>query len=151
MGLVFFALLMSCGYVSLAYGGAPATERVFGGNAENYAAEDGSCTVFQGNSARSMRCSDPEVLRRYIAGLRLYSLTGDYRLLPEDGENLVVIYQPVGRDGPAVGVDLSDHALTVTRFGEKIRQERYYLMDGPDWTWLHTLLKEQNTEEESEK
>lgn len=138
-GVLFFALLLSSGYVALAYGGAPAGELVFGSQTGPTAFSFQTVTFRTGETQAhaSYTCKDPAALTGYLSGLRLYRLTGSYDF-PDSEHQMTIFYQ-----GPQTSFywDLSDRALTVTLLGEERRSETYYLFDAADWAYIEALLE----------
>jgi len=136
VGLCFFLLCMSCGYVALAYDASTGQEVIFGSSAPasyevssvNYAAEDGSYFL---------NCPSDAALSAYLADLSVSRLTGNFSFTGSS-RRLVIIYH--GPDG-AFGVTLRDRMLSVTPLHEtESRQVDYYISTPVDWEYLLSLL-----------
>jgi beta-lactamase regulating signal transducer with metallopeptidase domain len=135
--LVLFALIVSCGHVALAYGGNTAGELVFSGSTENVQFSFDSVNWRTAKGYQERYCSDESALMKYIAGLHLYRITGNYSF-PVENNQLTIIYR--GPEG-TFGVDLRDRVLTVTPLsGAAFRNTRYYLYDRVDWGYVESLL-----------
>lgn len=136
-GFVLFTLIVSCGHVALAYSGGTAHEVVFDGAPANVVFALDSVNWGSERGFQSRTCSDENALTEYIAGLRLYRITGNYSF-PVEGNRLTIIYR--GPEG-TFGVDLRDSVLTVAPLSaSKQRQTRYYLYDKVDWAYIKSLL-----------
>lgn len=134
VGLVTFALIMSCGYAALAYDGATGREYIFtAGDCADYQISDLSRRDEDGY--RFYICTDEAALGEYLAALPLYRMTGnfstggDYRLS-------AICQGP----GERIVLTLREYSVTVTRFQDEITSETYYCAEELDWDWLDTLL-----------
>ena len=135
VGLVFFVLCMTSGYVALAYGGTPGAELIFTeGDPTQYTVrhvtktDDPFHTVYQ--------VTDQEALGSYLSGLTLCQLSGNYAF--SEGEQFIYLM-----DTPAgtLGVELGDHALKlVPLYGEEPDSALYYVPEGIDWDYLSTVV-----------
>jgi hypothetical protein len=114
--LVLFALIVSCGHVALAYGGNTAGELVFSGSTENVQFSFDSVNWRTAKGYQERYCSDESALMKYIAGLHLYRITGNYSF-PVENNQLTIIYR--GPEG-TFGVDLRDRVLTVPHCPERL-------------------------------
>ncbi|MBQ3201834.1 MAG: peptidase M56 [Clostridia bacterium] len=127
VGLAFFILCMSCGYVSLAYDSTTGKEAVFGGDPSSfslrYLAETGD--PFQ----TEYDLSDPAALSDYLSQLRLEKITGNYSFT-EEGRRITCLYDtPNG----TLGLSFSDRVLRVTPLYRERVTDSYYLPEGIDW------------------
>lgn len=132
VGLVFFVLSMSSGYVALAYGEATGAEAIYNSQTpETYNLR----TINTG----SYVCTDEEALGRYLSEMRMEHISGNYSF-EEEGERWVLLYEtPRG----TLGVVLSDRFIELVPLYEgKITAEYYYLPDGTDWAVLEGLVEE---------
>ena len=133
VGCIFFALIMSCGYVSLAYDQADGQTYLFsGGEASAYTIE----SIRQNDGREAAVCTDPQALNDYLAALSLSRMTGNYSFSDED-VRLQILY--CGPDG-LVSMDFRDTAVMVTPLGGHISTTVYCCSDGMDWAYLDTLL-----------
>lgn len=135
VGLIFFALILSCGCVSLSYDAGSGGDILFSqGDAGQYAIQ--YITMGDGNAVQAYNCTDEAALNAYLAGLQLSQITGDYTF--PDGENsLFVIYE--GPEG-VFTTDLNDDSLRVTPFHTESSQTTYYFDGQIDWDYLRSLL-----------
>ena len=139
-GLIFFALIMSCGYIAAAYNEGTGQEYIFSGQ------EFDSYTIqnIHGDREEGLRyydCLDETALNEYLGSLRLYEITGSYTFPDLDNEICVIYHGPEG----AFGVTLRDDALKVTPlYGEKNETRNYYCSDEIDWGYLYSLTEPKN-------
>ena len=138
VGLCFFLLCMSCGYVALAYDASTGAEVIFDGNTPasyeirsvNYASEENSYFL---------NCTSDAALSEYLADLPVSRLTGNYSFT-ESTQRLVIIYH--GPQG-AFGVTLRDRMLSITPLHEgESHQVDYYLSTPVDWESVLSFLNQ---------
>ena len=136
VALVFFLLILSCGYFSLSYHAGTGKELIFDGqdpalctiNNINYDTPDGYAYA---------TCTDPQALYTYLEGLDFHTLTGSYSFSNDEHRIIIIFHGPQG----AFGVNLSDHTLTVTPLYEDALQKTgYYLRESVDWAYIESLL-----------
>ena len=136
VGLVFFGLIISCGYVALAYPMATGQEGIFySGDLLEHRLQSVSQVVDGG--LQNYVCTDENALNRYLAELQLYELTGNYSF-SSPGREMILIYQ-----GPrgVFGVHLQDQTVGVTPlYDEQPEKRNYYLTEPLDWERLDELL-----------
>lgn len=134
VGLVFFLLCMSYGYVALAYGNRTGAEVIYqSGDTGLYTLEH--ITMNGGNTV--YKCTDTAAFHEYMAGLTMDNLTGNYSFT-ENENQLVFIYSTP--DG-TLGVTLSDYAVKLISFDDGgSTVSYYYLPDGVDWEYLNTII-----------
>lgn len=131
VGLVFFLLCMTCGYVALAYGGGTGAEVIYQSQSpEQYAL----CSINVGDFV----CTDEAALHRYLSGLRMEHISGNYSF-DQEGTSLSLMFDtPEG----ALAVTLSDRfAKLVPLYGE-VTAKYYYLPDGTDRDVLSEFIVE---------
>lgn len=131
VGLVFFLLCMSCGYVALAYGGGTGAEIIYQSQSqEQYALRSINVGDFV--------CTDEAALHRYLSGLRMEHISGNYSF-DQEGTSLSLMFDtPEG----VLAVTLSDRfAKLVTLYGEATARY-YYLPDGTDRDVLSKFIVE---------
>lgn len=136
VGLVFFALCMSCGYVALAYSPSTGAEVI-------YQSRDLSAFHLRHIELADdpyntpWLCPDQEAFHSYMASLELYQLTGNYSFDGSDREFTFLYDTPEG----TLGVVLCEKALKlVPLYGEGLTAQWYYISGGTDWERLSTLL-----------
>lgn len=131
VGLVFFLLCMTCGYVALAYGGGTGAEVIYQSQSpEQYALRSINVGDFV--------CTDEAALHRYLSGLRMEHISGNYSF-DQEGTSLSLMFDtPEG----ALAVTLSDRfAKLVPLYGE-VTAKYYYLPDGTDRDVLSEFIVE---------
>jgi len=133
-GVLFCLLLLSGGYVALSYDAAPAGEILFA-DAEALELQSVGGTVL--NRSRMYRCTDPGALTDYVAGLTLSEITGTYDF--DTGDKLTLVYQ-TGHG--LLGVNLSEHAVSVVPFGDFADSRSYYVAEGIDRDYLNSLISD---------
>lgn len=128
VGLVFFLLCMSCGYVTLAYGESTGAEVIYQFQApEQYA--------LRVKSWDNLVCTDEAALHCYLSALRMERIAGNYSF-EEGGRSLPLIFDT--SEG-SLHVTLSDRFVEVLPPGKGI-PEYYYLPDGTDWDALSEYI-----------
>lgn len=132
VGLVFFLLCMSCGYVALAYGEITGAEVI-------YQSQGPEQSVLRNMSLDNLVCTDEAALHRYLSALRMEQISGNYSFVQEKEETslFLMLDTPEG----VLGVTLSDRFLKLFRLG-KPGTEYYYLPDGTDWDALGEFIVE---------
>lgn len=131
VGLTFFLLCMSSGHVALAYGEAAGAEVIFHSRPpETYALR----SVNTGDYV----CTDEAALGRYLSGLRMEHISGNYSF--EEERTLSLIFEtPEG----VLAVGLSDRFLELLPlYGQRPAAEYYYLPDGMDREALAQIMAE---------
>lgn len=136
VGLMFFVLCMSCGYVALAYNGSTAAEVIYRSrDLSEYhlshieLADDPYDTTWL--------CPNQEAFHAYMASLELYQLTGNYSFDGSDQKFTFLYDTPEG----TLGVVLCDKALKVVPlYGKDRTTQWYYIPGGTDWEMLRTIL-----------
>ena len=137
VGLILFILMMTSGYIALAYDEGIGENVVF--YAGNTAEHDLSSVMLDGvNGSNYMTCTDEDALKEYLSKLDISKLTSDYTF-SNDKERIICIFQ-----GPneAFGVNLTEHHLTVSKFQQdELEVETYYVASGVDWDYILELLE----------
>ena len=139
VGLAFFALAMTSGYLTFAYTGAVGAGAIYGGQGPE-SVPLRSVQVPGDGWRRAWRCTDEAALAGYLAGLPLDELAGgQYDYGEEDGREWVLLFdEPEG----TLGVLLYDDVLKVVRLYQDGAPARYYLPpDGLDWPLLESLIR----------
>lgn len=127
VGLVFFLLCMSCGYVAIAYGEGTGTELIYQSrDLEQYSLryvywdDDPYNTV--------LVCTDEAALHRYLSSLRMEQIAGNYSFQQEGNRMFLFFDAPEG----TLGVILSDDFIKLSPLYGKAKAQTYYLPDGLD-------------------
>lgn len=137
VGLVFFILCMSCGYVALAYGVQTGAELIYGSQPpEEYSLR--SVKWDNDPFEATLVCTDEAALHQYLSSLRMEQITGNY-FFPQEEKPLVLIFQtPKG----ALVITMSDEFIKLVPLYGKANVEYYYLPDGVDWDILSECIVE---------
>lgn len=130
VGLVFFLLCMSCGYVALAYGETAGAEVIY----RSQAPEQSVLHNVYDMRLDNWVCTDEAALHRYLSALRMEQISGNYSFVQEEEEASLFLILETPED--VLGVTLSDRFLKLTRLYGKPGTEYYYLPDGMDWDAL---------------
>lgn len=133
VGLVFFLLITSFGYVGLTYGEYTGAEVV-------YPLENSGQYTLYGNiwtDGDSFECTDPSALQNYMKGLTMERFTGSYSFEDSEKQFSFTYETPQG----FLGVTLSDHALELTPLYEAEDGAAYYIPEGVDWAYLDTIIE----------
>lgn len=135
VGLTFFILCMSCGYVALAYGEHTGRDILFRHQSTSlYEAE--TITVTGGEYRTATDSIDVDALNRYLAVLPMQEMTGNYSF-SEDNKSIYIWYQ--SPDG-IVLVDLHSTYIQVLRLSEDDLWYTYHLPEPVDWAYLDGIL-----------
>ena len=136
VGLMFFILCMTSGYVALAYGEETGAETVFRNyELSSFVADD--ITVSGGQYDGKLDNIDAEALTAYIAGLRTQEMTGNYSFSNDDREVSIWYNTPYG----VVLLDLhSNHVRVFYLSDEEDRSYIYHLPDGTDWEYVDSIV-----------
>lgn len=130
VGLVFFLLCMGGGQVALAYGETTGAEAI-------YAAQPPEQYALRSAETGELICTDEAALHRYLSGLRLVEITGNYSFEPQGRSVSMLLETPQG----TLALILSDRYLKrVPLYGEEIQATYFYLPDGADWAALDEIL-----------
>lgn len=139
IGLTLFVLAMCSGYVALAYGAQPGTQRIFDGQ-DLSAVTVSSVDPWNDPRGKDGTCMDEDALKNYLASLQpeLYTEKLDEYASGEQRELTVIFDTPQGR----LSVRLLDQAVHVTRLwdGPDFHSDSYYLKTPVDWDYLDTLI-----------
>lgn len=133
VGLVFFLLCMSSGYVALAYGESTGSELI-------YKSRPPETYTLRHISAGDYVCTDEAALVRYLSGLRMERISGNYSFEEAEGRPWTLFFEtPEG----TLAVELSDRfARLAPLYGKRPTPEYYYLPDGADWELLDEFIVE---------
>ncbi|MDE6663640.1 MAG: M56 family metallopeptidase [Lachnospiraceae bacterium] len=128
VGLVFFLLCMSCGYVALAYGESTGSEVI-------YQSKPPEQYVLRVKSWDNLVCTDEASLHCYLSALRMERIAGNYSF-EQEGRSLSLIFDT--SEG-ALYITLSDRFVELYPPG-MVSPEYYYLPDGTDWDALSEYI-----------
>lgn len=133
VGLVFFLLCMSSGYVALAYGETTGAELI-------YRSRPPETYTLRHISAGKYVCTDEAALHRCLSGLHMEHISGNYSFEEAEGRSWALFFEtPEG----TLAVELSDRFVRLTpMYGKRLTSECYYLPDGADWEVLDELIVE---------
>lgn len=136
VGLMFFVLCMTSGYVALAYGEETGAETVFRNYELSNFVADG-ITVSGGQYDSKLDSIEAEALTAYIAGLQTQEMTGNYSFSKDDREVSIWYDTPYG----VVLLDLhSTHVRVFYLSDEEDRSYIYHLPDGTDWEYVDSIV-----------
>ena len=137
-GVICFALVLSCGFISLAYQTDSGGALFFpSGRPEDYTVQEVAVTL-PGEDTSTRRCIDSDRLISYLAGLEVRRMTGSYTLSHASRQIDLLLYHG---DVPRVRVTLADGFLLFRPNRADLSQIHSYLVpDGVDWTYLESLL-----------
>lgn len=139
MGVILFALIMTSGYVSLAYDRNTGSTCIFDSREPETWPVSQTSLKIEG-SYNPYECADPDALSRYLDALSFESYTGNYSF-SGDQNALSVSYRTNAGDR---SIRLSENTLTVWAFSQgKQRQVKYRTASEVDWTYLDTLFTAQ--------
>lgn len=136
VGLCFFLLCMTCGYVALAYETGIGDEIIFSQSPQS-SYELQYITWQQDGIAMEKDCENPEALRQFLSDLELSKITGNYSFQPSNPHVFFMYATPQGKQ---LALYLDGRELTISYFEKDLRQESYYVETVPDWAYLSSLL-----------
>ncbi|MBO4991936.1 MAG: M56 family metallopeptidase [Firmicutes bacterium] len=139
VGVIFFALCMTCGYVSFAYGGRTGEELLFQGQ-DHQQFQLRSITDYTAPEEAfdtKVICRDEAAFCDYLAGLELDEMTGNYAFTETKKEFACLFDTPQGM----VNVALKDEYMAILPFwGGSLTKKTYYVAGGLDWDYLNTII-----------
>ncbi len=131
VGLVFFLLCMSSGYVAFACGESTGAEVIYrSAPSEQY--------VLRNVEGGDLICTDEIALHRYLSALRMEHIEGNYSFVQEETALSLMFETP---EGP-LAVTLSDRFIKLFPLYGKANAKYYYLPDGTDWDALSECIVE---------
>lgn len=139
VGLAFFFMSMSCGFVALAYEEHLGRDAIFNHqNPNNYTISH--ITIYDNPYNQVIECKDVEGFNQYLSNLKLSSITGNYTFESEEEQRYTFIY-----DGPdeSMGLVISEDVIKIVPLrGQGSSAYYYYLLDSINWdefrTFIHT-------------
>lgn len=139
VGITFFFLCMTIGYVALSYDEFTGQEIIFQNDVEyidpRYTISAINTTIFDHNGF--VECKDEDALEQYLAKLQFSRVLGNYSMSDYD-ERLLLIYESPHGD---FGLHIRDQFMTVTPLGRtSLQQEHYYIQSNIDWEYISSLL-----------
>ena len=136
VGLVFFGLSMSCGYVSLAYGGDSGEALLFSPTGpQGYSLR--SVSLSDDPYRREWRCRDEKALLDWLGGLELEELTGLYSYESDEPKYIFLLDAPEG----SLGLVLWEDSLKYSPLWEGGETQTYHIAGGSQEEALAGLLQ----------
>ena len=142
VALMFYLLIMSCGYVALGYDQVSGQELIFGGHDPDLVTieEVSRLGSSSGNDLDWLfykyNCTDEERLTEYISGLNFCKVTGNYSY-SDDSRSVSVRYATPTGDRTLY---LEGNSLTLWILGDNKDRETYCCTGQLDWDLLHSLI-----------
>ena len=136
VGLAFFILCMTCGYVALAYDTTTGAEAIFKEVPEDYTLQ----FINWGEDGRygGKTCKDTEALYTFLSDIPLMSMTGNYSLNEESPHFWAIFHHAEGN----IAVYIHGNMLTLTHLSQDNAPQFDYYIDGDiDWSYLESLLE----------
>ena len=137
VGLTFFILCMTCGYVALAYGGHTGEEVLFQYQ-DHSQFQLRNISLRDDTFHRNYICTDENAFFDYLAGLEMDDLTGNYSFSEHNREFTCFFDTPQGVF--TLAMVLSDHTVKIVPLGTSSSSSYYYLPQGVDWAYLDTII-----------
>lgn len=135
IGLTFFVLCNTCGFLALAYGDATGKEIIYKNQAtEEYVLRN--TTLLNDEFYTVYQCIDEQVFHEYLSSLTLSNITGNYSFVDEDKRYTYILQTPEG----TMGVVLTDDAIKLAKLYEENTAEYYYLPNKVDWDYLESIV-----------
>ena len=135
VGLVFFVLCMTSGYVALAYDGNTGAQMIYQG--DDYGSFIiRSVSLKDDEFATNYEIADAEAFHAYLAGLTVYELTGNYSF--SDSERCFTYVMDT--QGGTMVVMLYDNVVKTVWLHRDAQAEYYYVPEGIDWDYIETVI-----------
>lgn len=136
VGLVFFILCMSCGYVSLAYESNTGAEIIYQSRDTKLYTPEYIFMVDNSHNV-SYKCTNVKAFHEYMASLTMDTLTGYYSFAEGEKYYSFAYQTPEG----TLAVILSDKIIKlVPLYGKDPDVSYYYLPDGIDRDYLDSII-----------
>lgn len=137
VGLVFFLLCMTSGYVALAYSDQRGAELIY----KNRDYNEYRCLRYSslaGNKFdRDYEIIDKDAFHTYLSSLTLSELTGNYSFHSSGTKSECIMEAPEG----TLVVILYDNAIQITTLhGKNPKTKYYYIRDGIDWEYINSII-----------
>lgn len=136
VGLTFFILCMTCGYVAVAYGEETGATTIFRGHdLSEFVADD--ISVVGGEYTNTVDYVDAEALTEYIAGLHTQEITGNYSYSDDEKYLSIWYHTPYG----IVLLDLgTDYVKVIYLSDEDDVWYVYHLPEPTDWEYIDSIV-----------
>ena len=138
VGLVFFVLCMTIGYVALAYDDRSGSEVIYN-NSDYSQYHLHSISMEDGAKQRNGKLTDEAeaAFHEYLSELTLSELTSYYSFSEYDTQFNCIMDTPEGTQV----VQLYDNVINITKlYGENPSRCYYYIQDGVDWEYLRDIV-----------
>jgi len=136
VGLAFFILCMTSGYVALAYGEETGADTVYRGY-DLHSFSAGHVDVSGGRYDGKLDNVDTDALTEYIASLRTQNMTGNYSFSDDEKQVAIWYDTPYG----VVLLDLhTNHVKVFYLSDEDDRSYVYHLPDETDWDYVDSIV-----------
>lgn len=137
--VLFYLLIMSCGYVTFGYNKISGQELIFGGDPSAFTLESVHRHEDPSDLYRYFyhyNCTDEEALAEYLSGLTFCKVAGDYSF-SDDSRGVIIQYAtPQGEQDLVLEAD----SLTLWKNGTRSPFSPYYCVDKLDWDLLNSLI-----------
>lgn len=135
VGIVFFAISMTSGYVALAYSKGSGAQLIYENQGfEQYSIH--SVSSLEDEYNREYEVMDENEFHRYLSDLQLSDVAGNYSYSSSDKVSYIM-------DTPrgTKVITLFDDMIKITRlYGESPSSETYYVKDGLDWDYINSIV-----------
>ena len=138
VGITFFFLCMTCGYVALAYGNDTGAQAIYQSrDTSDFSLRD--ITLDHDPYHTIWLCPDQEKFHHFMASLELANLTGSYSF--DGAQQRFTFLYDIPEGEYSLAVILQDNALKVVPLGDQDRSPQwYYIPKGTDWAKLDEIL-----------
>ena len=135
VGIVFFVISMTSGYVALAYSRGSGAQIIYETQGfEQYSIR--SVSNLEDEYNREYEMVDENAFHRYLSDLQLSDVAGNYSYSSSDK----VSYIMDTAQGTKV-IMLFDDMIKITRlYGDSPSSEIYYVKDGLDWDYINSIV-----------
>ena len=138
VGVIFFTLFMSYGYVALAYGESNGKEMIYQNRDTSiYKIRKAYFMIKDSDDNPVCEYVDENAFHTYMSDLVMDNLTGNYSFSGNDKELHFYYDTPEG----TMYVTLSDHMIQLLPiYEEDVKSYDYYLPEGVDWEYLDEIF-----------
>ena len=138
VGLAFFIMSMTGGFIALAYEQKTGSEVIFN-NQDSSTYTISHITIYDNPYNQEIECVDVDGFHQYLSSLNLSRLTGSYSFEKEEDQRYTFIYNTPNE---SFGLVISDKAIKIVPLrGEGSSATYYYLLDGLDWNEFRKYIK----------
>lgn len=135
IGLTFFLLCSTCGFIALAYGDATGKEIIYNNQiTEGYVLRNTTLNNDKFNTI--YKYVDEQAFHEYLSSLTLSKMTGSYSFEDDDKRYTYILQTPNG----TIGIVLSEDVIKLVKLYEEDTTKYYYLPNKVDFDYLESIV-----------